>query len=304
MPRSLFVTGGGGYIGRRFLEAVLPGSYDKLLALTRKPDPSKGSPDHPGFEWITGNLLDSPSYESRLRGCESVVHLAAVTGKDRSEAYFKVNTDGTRVLIDACRRADVSKILYVSTIAVKFRDTSRYYYAQSKKQAEGIIMESGLRYAILRPTIVLGEGSRILEVLRRLARAPVVPVFGDGRAKVQPIYVDDLVHCILSVLEQDAFENQTLEVGGPQVLSMEDLLLRIRRACRGKDGRVVHLPIYLMLPLIAVFEKLCLPLTPVTVGQLQSFINDGTITSSPFVERLHPAMRSVDEILASVTAHD
>ena len=65
-----------------------------------------------------------------------MLHLAAVTGKNRPAEYFRVNREGTRALVDECRRRRVKRIIYISTIAAKFQDQRRYYYAQSKHQAE------------------------------------------------------------------------------------------------------------------------------------------------------------------------
>jgi NADH dehydrogenase len=94
-----------------------------------------------------------------LTGCNTVLHLAAATGKAAKEDYYNIIVNGTSELISNCHKAGVRNILYVSTIAVKYPDKYRYDYAQSKEQAEVIIRNSGLNYAIVRPTIVIGQGS-------------------------------------------------------------------------------------------------------------------------------------------------
>ena len=89
-------------------------------------------------------LTRSATYAAALAGCDTVVHLAAVTGKSRPETYFQVNREGTRALIGECKHAGTKRLLYISTIAAKFTNQHRYYYAQSKRQAEEAVSRGGL----------------------------------------------------------------------------------------------------------------------------------------------------------------
>lgn len=293
---SLFVTGGTGYIGRRLLESLDLKRFSKIICLTRSE--VVAAPSH--VEFVKADLLDSGAYAMALRGCGTVLHLAATTGKSRPEEYFRVNREGTRILIEASSGAGVQRFIYISTIAAKFRDQRRYYYAQSKLQAEELVRSSGLRYTIVRPTMVMGEGSPVLEGLSRLAAAPVLPVFGSGRAQVQPVSVDDLMACLGEVLAGGTFDGRTVEIGGPQILSMEELLVKIRRA-RGKgDGPVLHLPAGLIAASVGLLEKVLLPALPFTAGQIASFVNDGTAAPDPQVREWQARMQSVEAMLSSV----
>ena len=138
MPESLFVTGAAGFVGSRFLERVAPGRKVVCLIRTRPAQVPKN------VEFIQGDLSSPASYAGALKGCGAVVHLAAATGKSRPETYFQVNREGTRALVGECRRAGVPQFLFVSTIAAKFDNQNRYYYAQSKRQAEEVVANSGL----------------------------------------------------------------------------------------------------------------------------------------------------------------
>jgi nucleoside-diphosphate-sugar epimerase len=293
---SLFVTGGGGYIGCRLLASLDPARFSKIVCLTRSA--AAGLPPH--VNAIQADLLDAGTYAEALRGCDAVLHLAATTGKSRPEEYFRVNREGTRCLIQACRRAGVERFIHISTIAAKFRDQRRYYYAQSKLQAEELVRSSGLRYSIVRPTMVMGKGSPVLEGLSRMAAAPILPVFGSGRAQVQPVSVEDLVACLGEVLARGTFDGRTVEIGGPQVLSMEELLVKIRRAKGKGAGPVLHLPAGLIAASVGLLEKVLLPVLPFTAGQIASFVNDGTAAPDPQVREWQARMQSVEAMLSSV----
>jgi NADH dehydrogenase len=293
MPESLFVTGGTGFLGSRLLSSLDTGRYRRIVCLTRRPP--AGAP--PKVEFVAADLLETGAYAPALAGCDTVLHMAAATGKSRRAEYFRVNLEGTRALIGECRRAGVRRMIYVSTIAAKFQDQSRYYYAQSKRQAEEVLAASGLEYAIVRPTIIFGEGAPVLTGLARLAAAPILPVFGNGRALVQPVSVNDLAACLAEIVEEQAPRSGAIEIGGPQVLSMEELLVKIRRRCGRPEGPVLHLPAKAIAAGLGLIENLLFPLLPFTAGQIASFMNDGVAASDPCLTKWQARMQNVDQML-------
>jgi len=293
MVETVFVTGGTGFVGSRFLQRAAAGR--RILCLSRA-RPAKVPAN---VEFIQGDLSVPETYANALKGCAAVVHLAAVTGKSRPENYFQVNREGVRALIGECRRAEVPQFLFVSTIAAKFGNQSRYYYAQSKRQAEELVAASGMRYTIVRPTMVLGKGSAVYAGLSKLANLPVIPIFGNGRALVQPVSVDDLSAALSAILEDPAFTGRIVEIGGPEILSIEKLLLKIRS---GKGASVIHLPSGLMAAAVGLLEKVLLPVLPFTAGQIASFVNDGTVERDPRVAEWQVGMQTLDQMLASSRA--
>ena len=209
-----------------------------------------------------------------------VIHLAAATGKAPAEQYFSVNRDGTRHLLMRCRERQVKNFLYVSSIAANYRDKSHYYYAQSKLEGEEAVRKSGLGYAIVRPTIVLGKESSGWKSLARLARLPWVPVFGDGSARIQPIDVDDLVDAMIAVIEEQEFHNESFDLGGPDILTIEEFLKKIHRLYFHDEPRVVHLPYQPVKRLLSYADTYVSSMLPLNAGQLSVFVQDGTITSN------------------------
>jgi NADH dehydrogenase len=292
MKPNLFITGATGFVGRYLLRTVDPEKYQRIVCLSRR----SLSENHSKIEWLQGELQDPGSYSAALEGVSVVLHLAAATGKASRAEFQRINVDGTRSLIEACRSQRVPSMLYVSTIAARFPDQQYYYYAQSKAAAEKMVASSGLRYTIVRPTIVFGKYSPVLRGLRGLADAPVIPVFGTGKAAVQPISVEDLVSAFLKILETDRFRGEILELGGPEVLTMEALLLRIRRASKGGGAKVVHLPVKALRTCLAAIEPYLLGAMPLTAGQLASFINDGAAGRNPS-PALHTSLTPLDETL-------
>src|SRR6187397_1252325 len=107
-----------------------------------------------------------------------------------------------------------------------------------------------LSFLILRPTIVLGPGAPILGALEKIARLPIPVIPGNGQVRVQPIHVDDLVSAIVTSVREGLFANETVEIGGPDTITMGELILRLRRARLGRSGGSLHVPLGLLrLPL-------------------------------------------------------
>jgi len=298
---SLFITGSSGFIGRSLLSKIDPTKYRHIYCLSRNVRTTAESPTHhKNVRFAEGSIYDYAIYAPYLASSGTVIHLAAATGKVGRDEYFTINAKGTQFFIDQCKQAGVQNFLYTSSIAVKFADKSRYYYAQSKELGEHAVRNSGLNYIIVRPTIVIGKDAAIWKSLSSLARAPITPIFGDGTTKIQPIYVGDLIDCLLSIVYENAFTNETFELGGPDEITFENFLRRIHYLSYGKEPWVIHIPLKLLTSVLSTLEKGLYSLLPVTAGQLSAFSHDGTIQMNRIVRRHLSQMKGVDEMLRLV----
>jgi NADH dehydrogenase len=303
MGQTLFLTGASGYVGNRLLDQLDSSQFTRIVCLVRHRDSIPAEiVDRDGVDLVVGDLLAAETYSAGLEGCDTVIHLAAVTGKAQPSAYFNVNAEGTRQLLEVAARAGVRSFLHISTIAVKFTDQTRYFYAHSKALAEQLVRESGLAHTILRPTIVIGRGSPVLLGLAKMAGAPVMPVFGNGKTPVQPVFVDDLVTTIRAILVEERFEGETIEIGGSETMSIEEFLIRIRRTMFGKSPRSLHLPLRPVRALLSVLERFLLPILPLTAGQLALFANESSIEPSFFLDQHNDGFLTVDRVLEMVAS--
>lgn len=299
MVSSVFVTGGSGFLGTRVVARLAREKNRRIVCLIRGKAPETASAN---VQYVRGDLLDAAGYANHLRGCEAVLHMAAATGKCRASEYFRINRDATEDLVLAARESGVKRFLFVSTIAAKFSDQYRYYYAESKQGAEAVVAQSGLRWTTVRPAIILGDHAPVLRSLERLASMPVVPVFGDGHVPVQPVFVEDLADCLVALLDDVKIrESEIVEIGGPDVISIEELILRIRLAAGKTSAPVLHLPARAVARCLGWLEPLFLPLLPFSAGQLASFLNAGTAAPHPWVTERQNRMSGISEMLGSAT---
>lgn len=295
---GLFITGATGFIGRHLLSQLDTARYSQVYCLSRTPERMTDlAAGKRNVSLIRGSLDQVDTYARALDSSATVIHLAAATGKMPPDAYFHVNVRGTQLLIDCCGRAGVENFLYVSSIAAKFPDKRRYYYAASKEAAEAAVRRSGLSHVIVRPTIVMGEDSPTWRRFSRVTGSPVAVILGNGRAAIQPIDVDDLVGCLLSLLEKTPFANETVEIGGPERMSIKEFFQQIHRIRRGHAPWFIHVPLAPVMALLSALERPLYPVLPVTAGQLASFHQDGTAAPNRILDQHAPSMKRVRDVL-------
>lgn len=305
MTAPIFITGATGFVGRRLVDALVRANVTDVRLLVR---------DVPGFlatfvlpaTWkcIAGSLDAAAVWRESLRGVGTVVHLASSSGKVSRSAHEKTIVRGTEQLLLAARDAGVTRFLYVSSVAAGFADRRHYHYAEAKRKAEALVQASAMETLIVRPTMVFGTGSPVLDGMRKLAKLPVPLVFGDGVPNVQPIHVDDLAALLLLAVDSSlAWGGATITVGGADVISTEALLRRLRG---GAATRVQfkHVPVDPLRALLALVEPILLPVLPFTAGQLTSFVNrsDAGVPApllATLLARLTPPLRGLDAMLPS-----
>ena len=301
---TLFITGISGFVGRALLERLEPRRVpdgkgerpERVLGLSR----NVTAVSQPNVELVRGDLARPEAWAVRLAEAEIVVHMAAAVGKVRAEEHERVNVEGTRLLLEAAKEAGVRRFLYVSTIAATYPELDHYPYGRAKARAEELVRASGMEWSILRPTVVLGPRSPAWSSLARLARLPVMPVFGSGEARVQPVAVEDLADAIAAWIDDDELVGLEVDLGGPDVLAFGDFLARMRRALKGSSGPALHLPARALIRLLAPLEGALLPVLPLSAGQLYAFVYDSVAAPNPLMERMVGGMRGVDAMIAEL----
>jgi NADH dehydrogenase len=298
MRKSLFITGASGFIGRNFIKRIESEKYDTIFCLSRKENlVDTSSSKSANIKFIKGDIFDTTQYVPYLEHADTIIHFAAATGKQKPPEYFKVNSEGTRLLIKLAEKAGVNNLLFISSISATYPDISKYYYAQSKLEGEAAVKRSKLNYAIIRPTIVIGNDSPLWGNLYDLSKMTVVPVFGKGDVLIQPVYIDDLVDGLLHILSEKLFNNNTFDFGGPETITLENFLRRIKNVSDDRPFRVVHIPLKSTLAFLSFFEEIYYSLLPFNIGQLSAFRFDSTVKNSDLFLTYHPQMKNIDEMI-------
>ena len=298
---KVFITGASGFVGRILVQQLLATTDHEIVALSRNLEPEALLSEE-RIQWITADMLDMATCRNALAKCDVIVHLAAVTGKVDPHLYDHVIVEGTKRLLAAARDAGNLPILNVSTIAVKFPELGSYPYAKAKQRAERLVAKSGLEFTTVRPTIVLGPGSGVWNGLRQMAMAPAGIVFGSGKVEIQPIHVDDLVSCLIAILNEKRFKGETLDIGGRHKVTINDFWRAIREDAGSKPGPLLHAPLPVVLPLIQLAEIVAYRFTPLTIGQLSMFRFSSVPEASTFHLKRARSMMGIEEMIAETRA--
>ncbi len=270
----VLVTGATGFIGQRVVPRLVDLGHD-VTVLVRNEDVA-------GVKSVRGDLERSESYVDALSDIDAVVHLAALTGKAPAARHERVNFEAAAELFERCKVAGIKRFVFASTVAVAYPEKKSYPYARAKESAEKALLQSGLSAVILRPTLVLGPGSPIQEALSKLAGLPVTPLFGNGKTRVQPVHVDDVADAFVRALSEETWVGQTIGIGGPTVLSFDELMNAVRQNIGKNPGPLVHLPAGLVQGGLSLIEPILLPVLPLTAGQIYAFRYDSTVADSAF----------------------
>jgi NADH dehydrogenase len=259
----ILVTGGTGFVGSHLIKRMRQENLP-VRAVVRNPAKATGLLDL-GVEVVPGDVSDKASLERAVQGVERVVHLVGIIQEAPGATFQSVHVDGTRNLVEEARKAGVRHFLFQSALGTRANAESKYH--RTKWEAEELVRGSGIPSTVLRPSLIYGPGDQFTIRLSEMIRlSPVLPIIGSGSSRVQPIFINDVVACIVKAVTSEAYLNELYELGGPEQLTYEEVTRAIA-AVLGVSRPALHLPLLFMRPLARVMETI-LPKAPITLDQL------------------------------------
>lgn len=230
----VMVTGAYGFTGaaiRRLLEA----RGAEICSLTRRPRPVGSA-----VRVIPSCFDDPAALAASLEGVDTLYNTYWVRFA-RGDVTHERAVENSRRLFRAARRAGVRRVVHVS-VANSSLDSPLSYY-RGKAEVEQDLIDSGLSFAILRPTLLFGERAILLNnIAWLLRRLPVFAIPGRGDYRVQPAHVDDLAGMAASAAEGK--KDLVVDVVGPEVYGFRELVERLREAVHSR-ARLVSVPAWL-----------------------------------------------------------
>lgn len=254
----IFLTGGSGLIGSHVAARLIRSGHD--VVVLQRPNSDSSFLEAHGCEMHVGDVRDGIEYHiPRLRGCDAVVHCAALIYASMSWPEVRaVNVDGTRNVLQAAAEAGVSTAVHISSIAV-YGDPEGLIdestpldrplkpadlYARSKREAETVAMRfhgRGMAVTILRPSAVYGERDRLFApALARMIQLPLTIVMGPGTNTLPVVYAGNIaagVESALSGLGAGRAFNMATDHPITQLELMNGLAVGL-----GRTPRFIHLP--------------------------------------------------------------
>lgn len=217
--RNILVTGASGFIGRHVVPELERRGH-RVRGMIRRG--GQRPPWLESVETVEADLLDKDSLNSACKDMDTIVHLAArlnvpVETKEEKELLWKVNLDGTANLLDAAEAAGAGEFVFVSSVAAmgspphgetwdeSAGENPDRVYGRSKLEAERLVERAGeewsMKYVILRPVIVYGEGDKgnVLKMFRAIRRKRFF-ILGEGSARKSLVYAGNVAKAISHII--------------------------------------------------------------------------------------------------------
>ncbi len=270
----ILVTGAAGYVGshivRQFAQAGQP---IRALVRSRGWAEAEGRLANLKIEWVEGDVTRPETLVSAMQGVEAVIHTVAIAIEKGGRKYETINYQGTVNVVEAAQAAGVKRFINISQLGADAR--LPYRFLASKGKAQDYVAASSLDWTALRPSVIWGPEDEFANTFARLAPiSPLIyPIIGDGQAKFQPVWVEDLASVVVKSLGDPATIHQDLEIGGPEVLAIAEIERRTLQAI-GAKRKLIQFPIPLLRVVVGVMGLL--PAPPVTSSLLDLLAVDNT----------------------------
>jgi uncharacterized protein YbjT (DUF2867 family) len=293
----VLVTGATGFVGPAVANAIADAGHEVRVLERRQGDWEKAGIRCDSA--VQGDMTDPESLRLAVRGMEVVVHLVAIRQGGR-DAFQRVMVGGTRNLLAACD-AGVQRFVLMSALGTSEETKDLVPYFEAKWTQEQDVKASGLEHVIFRPSFIFGRDGGILSTFMKLARlAPVTGIVGSGKQRIQPIWIDDVAAHFAAAIDKDEAAHRTFELGGPDVVSWDELWERIRAVLGIRRRPTMHLPTSLMRIPATLTERLPgnIPLTRDLLTMLEA--GDNVVTNDDAVRTFQLPLLPLDEQLRRV----
>lgn len=250
----ILITGATGFIGRHLVRRLL--NQGRLVrCLLTEQQAKRASWGEAKPEIVIGNVLDEEALFRAVSGIHVIIHLENAQWWGRARQLERVELVGTRNLISVARAARVGRIITVSHLGAS--PASAYTLMRIKGMVEELIRSSGLAYTVIRSGIVFGEDDAFVNHMAMILR--ISPLFflmpGRGEVVLHPIYIEDLVSALVHSLDLVDLVDTVVEVGGPEYITLEDMIRTIMRVTR-TYRLIIPLPPYLLRSINALYNRI------------------------------------------------
>jgi NADH dehydrogenase len=231
--QSVFITGATGFVGRSVVRELLARGVTPVCLVRDERKLYRQHPQiHPDrFRTVSGGLGDRSALIEGVSQSQAAIHLVGIIIARRlqGQTFRKVHVEGTKNVVNAAREAGVRRYIHMSALGARPAAASAYH--RTKWEAEEYVRASGLDWTIFRPSLIHGPDGEFMQLIKKFVCGlvpPVIPYFGDGSGKLQPVYVKDVAYAFVESLLRPETIGQEIPLGGPRAYSW----IQLYNACR------------------------------------------------------------------------
>jgi len=229
-PGLVTVFGGSGFVGGQVVRALARRGWRVRIA-SRRPDRAYDLMTQGDVGQIVAVRCDATQPEdvaAALRGADVAINLIGVLYQSGKATFQAEHVDTARIIAEAAAAAGVDRLVQMSALGADPESASDY--ARTKAEAEMAVRAVKPDAVVIRPSVVFGQGDDFLNRFARMAQfSPALPLIGGGQTKFQPVHVGDVAEAVARAAVSPAAAGRTFELGGPAVMTFEDVLKLVLR---------------------------------------------------------------------------
>ncbi|MFQ5562201.1 MAG: complex I NDUFA9 subunit family protein [Parvularculaceae bacterium] len=279
------VFGGSGFIGRHVVRELAKRGW-RVRAAVRRPHLAHflrplGVVGQ--VQLAQANIRNEDSVREALRGADAVVNLVGVLFQNGRQRFDAVQAEGADRIARLAREEGINVLVHVSAIGADAESDSKY--ARTKAEGEAAVREAFPSAVILRPSVVFGQQDRFFNRFASMAKSSPItplPLFGSGKTRFQPVYVDDVADAVSEALVRPDARGRTFELGGPRVYTFRELMTLMLHTI-GRKRVLAPIPFFLA-PIVGMLGELVglLPIfdPPITRDQIKLLKKDNVVGAS------------------------
>ncbi|MHA1547719.1 MAG: complex I NDUFA9 subunit family protein [Alphaproteobacteria bacterium] len=276
------VFGGSGFVGRHVVQALVKRGW-RVRAAVRRPDLAGHLQPLGMVGWVQpvqANLRYRWSVDRAVAGSDAVVNLVGILSETSRQRFSAVQAFGAHAVAEAARGAGLERIVQLSAIGADPESPSEY--GRTKAQGEAAVLETLPASTIIRPSIVFGPEDKFFNRFAGLARfLPVLPLFGGGHTRFQPVYVGDLAQAIADAVDGKTHPGATYEIGGPEIRTFRELM---ELTLAEIDRKRLLVPVPWSLARAEAFFLQLMPRPLTTVDQMRQLEIDNVVSDAAIAE--------------------
>lgn len=292
---KIAVTGGTGFVGRHLARRLISEGHEVVVISRGIDNRDLSIREQRGVSFVPIGTNDASALAEAFAGCDGVAHLSGINRELGTQTYANVHVKGTENVVNAAKRAGVSKIILLSFLRARPNCGSPYH--ESKWSAEEIVRASGLDFTIFKAGVIYGRGDHMLDhITHALHTFPLFLLVGMQPKAMRPLAVEDLTEVMARSLINGRLSRATVPITGPEEMDLRELANRIGRVA-GTRRLILPVPVWIHYAMAWVFKRtMTVPLeAKAQVRILSESLTEPTLAPDALTENLMPQTRFSDE---------